>query len=134
MRYKSFHQFYGETHLFFSGVVILRRLNDVVYYYISGVTAKNDTTQCQEDLFRCSEELAPGKWCIPRAWVCDGEKDCPGGADESATCRKYQRCIRNLVLLLAKCLAGFYVEIFTCITVKNKLLQKVKLVLKILLK
>lgn len=43
---------------------------------------------CSEGLFQCTEEIAPNQKCISKAWVCDGEKDCPDGSDEDQNCRK----------------------------------------------
>lgn len=37
---------------------------------------------CKSDDFRCSNGH-----CIPKYFVCDGDKDCVGGDDES-NCRK----------------------------------------------
>ena len=35
------------------------------------------TLACRPGEFRC------GTRCLPPSWVCDGEKDCPGGQDEN---------------------------------------------------
>lgn len=52
--------------------------------------------ECAADAFRCSRSSAA---CIPAAWACDGERDCPGGEDElpdscrNASCAPYMyRC------------------------------------------
>lgn len=47
---------------------------------------------CTSAEFQCKDRIT----CIHRSWVCDGEKDCPGGDDEMAptclnvTCRADQ--------------------------------------------
>ena len=37
-------------------------------------------------LFQCGVPIAEGHWCIPQAWVCDGEPDCRDGSDEPPSC------------------------------------------------
>lgn len=41
---------------------------------------------CSPEAFHC-----PGSHCVPQRWKCDGDKDCPDGADEGvqAGCSKY---------------------------------------------
>lgn len=40
-------------------------------------------TPCYQREFSCSDGS-----CVPRDWMCDGTKDCPGGEDEVASCIK----------------------------------------------
>lgn len=36
---------------------------------------------CAADMFSCQGSHA----CVPRHWLCDGERDCPNGSDELST-------------------------------------------------
>ena len=36
---------------------------------------------CAADMFSCQGSRA----CVPRHWLCDGERDCPNGSDELST-------------------------------------------------
>lgn len=36
---------------------------------------------CAVDMFSCQGSHA----CVPRHWLCDGERDCPNGSDELST-------------------------------------------------
>lgn len=36
---------------------------------------------CAADMFRCQGSHA----CVPRHWLCDGDRDCPNGSDELST-------------------------------------------------
>lgn len=38
-----------------------------------------ETKTCSPETFQCPESHR----CIPKRWMCDGDKDCPDGADES---------------------------------------------------
>lgn len=38
-----------------------------------------ETKTCSPEMFQCPESHR----CIPKRWMCDGDKDCPDGADES---------------------------------------------------
>lgn len=49
--------------------------------------------QCGEFDIQCTGSGA----CIPRAWMCDGEPDCPDGSDEPSSCGK----ILNVLFLTA---------------------------------
>lgn len=39
------------------------------------------TATCATDMFSCQGSHA----CVPRHWLCDGERDCPNGSDELST-------------------------------------------------
>ena len=45
-----------------------------------------DDVCASSGLFQCGVPIAEGHWCIPQAWVCDGEPDCRDGSDEPASC------------------------------------------------
>lgn len=47
----------------------------------------SESKTCSPEAFQC-----PGShMCVPQRWKCDGDKDCPDGADESvkAGCSKW---------------------------------------------
>lgn len=49
--------------------------------------AASESKTCSPEAFQC-----PGShMCVPQRWKCDGDKDCPDGADESvkAGCSKW---------------------------------------------
>ncbi len=54
--------------------------------------ASRISSPCLQAEYQCSDRIT----CIHRSWVCDGEKDCPGGDDElmpncqNITCRADQ--------------------------------------------
>ena len=45
-------------------------------------TARTET-YCQSNELPCASVLG----CIPRAWFCDGERDCEDGSDEGTHCK-----------------------------------------------
>lgn len=45
---------------------------------MNGVISLENKT-CSADAFQCPDSNK----CVPQHWVCDGDKDCPDGADES---------------------------------------------------
>lgn len=45
-----------------------------------------DDVCASSGLFQCGVPIAEGHYCIPQAWVCDGEPDCRDGSDEPASC------------------------------------------------
>ena len=56
-----------------------------MFVIFAGGSALDDVT-CSPELFHCRVKMAPGKWCISRKWVCDGETDCEDGSDELQNC------------------------------------------------
>lgn len=67
--------------------------SSLVYLYFQGCTnAPEPVSSCLSKEFKCPDHLT----CIHQTWVCDGDPDCPDGADESPqlctnlTCRPDQ--------------------------------------------
>lgn len=59
-----------------------------IYFFLSGAVT------CAPGLFSC-----PGSYaCVPKRWLCDGERDCPDGSDElsAAGCGKLTLVVREL--------------------------------------
>ncbi|XP_033746428.1 very low-density lipoprotein receptor-like isoform X2 [Pecten maximus] len=54
-----------------------------VYFSESG-----DAVACGPDLYKCGKS---SDHCIPKAWVCDGERDCKSGSDE-LNCAENKTC------------------------------------------
>lgn len=60
-----------------------------------------DPSHCLPREFECEDRIT----CIHQSWVCDGDRDCPGGSDESVarchnvTCRPDQFQCKNMVCI-----------------------------------
>ena len=64
-----------KWYIFFSGPAVCDLNGIFFFWWFSG------TITCAADMFSCQGSRA----CVPRHWLCDGERDCPNGSDELST-------------------------------------------------
>lgn len=55
------------------------------------VSTVDENRECTQQQFRCEGSNS----CIPKPWVCDGDRDCEDGSDEK-NCPITQNCLENL--------------------------------------
>lgn len=72
----------------------------------------SENKTCSADAFQCPDSHK----CVPQRWVCDGDRDCPDGADESvkAGCGEWSNTSLAFVQILWKSLL---LNMFVCIIV-----------------
>ncbi|KAG7282941.1 hypothetical protein CRUP_018441 [Coryphaenoides rupestris] len=56
----------------------------------SSSSSSSSDTVCNVEEFRCHD----GHTCVPDAWLCDGDADCPDASDETASSHQEEFAFR----------------------------------------
>lgn len=84
----------GHSRCYQVGQICIFRLNEKRFLY--PCRTGSHVQQC--NLFSCSGQFfkCPCSYCVPRGYLCDGKRDCPGGEDEMNTTHCEKNCLGAL--------------------------------------